>query len=140
MRQEQGVGQRSVYQQGVKEVLPLIFYLVVYLLLWTAMVTIRICGAIPSIHKANLQWLVHMYSIIICIRRVFIPFTCLLYFSIVCCRKECNKQHPPNATTSFVVSIEFTDQENEPLIIRQDIKIPSKKYKSIFEGNSHVSE
>ena len=49
MRQEQGVGQRSVYQQGVKEVLPLIFYLVVYLLLWTAMVTIRICGAIPSI-------------------------------------------------------------------------------------------
>ena len=140
MRQEQGVGQRSVYQQGVKEVLPLIFYLVVYLLLWTAMVTIRICGAIPSIHKANLQWLVHMYSIIICIRRVFIPFTCLLYFSIVCCRKERNKQHPPNATTSFVVSIEFTDQENEPLIIRQDIKIPSKKYKSIFEGNSHVSE
>ena len=31
----------------------MILYVVVYLLLWTAMVTIRICGAIPSVHKAN---------------------------------------------------------------------------------------
>ena len=140
MRQEQGVGQPSIYRQGVKEVLPLILYLLIYLLLWTAMVAIRICGAIPSVHKMNLQWLVHMYSVIICIRRLFIPFTCLLYLSIVCCRKEHNKKHPPNATTSFIVSIEFTDQEVEPLIIRQNTKIPSKKYNAIFEGSTHASE
>ena len=137
VRQEQGVGQQSVYQQGVKEVLLLLLYLFLYLLLGAALVAIRICGAIPSVRKTNfkLQWLI--YSIIIYILRLFIPVICLLYLSIVCCRKKHNSQHPLNTTTSFTVPNEFTDQEDEHLIIRQGTKIPSKDYKSVFEGNSN---
>ena len=137
MRQEQGVGQQSVYQQGVKEVLLLLLYLFLYLLLGAALVAIRICGAIPSIRKTNfkVQWLI--YSIIIYILRLFIPVICLLYLSIVCCRKKRNSQYPLNTTTSFTVPNEFTDQEDEHLIIRQGTKIPSKDYKSVFEGNSN---
>ena len=82
----------------------------------------------------KLQWLV--YSIIIYFLRLFIPFICLLYLSIACCRKEHNSPHPLNTTTSFTVPNEFTDQEDEHLVIRQGMKIPSKNYKSIFEGNS----
>ena len=137
MRQEQGVGQRPVYRQGVKEVLLLLLYLFLYLLLGAALVAIRICGAIPSVRKTNfkVQWLI--YSIIIYILRLFIPVICLLYLSIVCCRKECNSQYPLNTTTSFTVPNEFTEQEDEHLIIRQGTKIPSKDYKSVFEGNSN---
>ena len=122
MRQEQGFCQPSIHRQSVKEVLPLILYLFVYLLLWTTL-----CGAIPSIHKTDfkLQWLV--YSIIVYILRLFVPFICLLYLSIICCRKECNKEHPLNTTTSFVASNEFTDQEDEPLIIKQGTKVPHPK-------------
>ena len=135
VRQEQGFGQRTVYRQGIKEVLPLIVYPFIYLLLGAALVVYRICGAIPSVHQTNfkLQWLI--YSIIKCILRLFIPVICLLYLSIVCCRKKHNSQHPLNTTTSFTVPNEFTDQEDEHLIIRQGTKIPSKDYKSIFEGN-----
>ena len=103
---------------------------------FTGLIAIRICGAIPSVHKMNfkLQWLV--YSIIIYFLRLFIPFMCLLYLSIACCRKEHNSPHPLNTTTSFTFPNEFTDQEDEHLVIRQGMKIPSKNYKSIFEGNS----
>ena len=136
MRQDQGVCQRSIHRRGIKEVLSLVLYPFIYLLLGAGLIAIRICGAIPSVHKMNfkLQWLV--YSIIIYILRLFIPFICLLYLSIACCRKEHNSQHPLNTTTSFTVPNEFTDQEDEHLIIRQGTKIPSKNYKSIFEGNS----
>ena len=44
MRQEQGFGQQSIYQQGVKEVLPLILYPLIYLLLLTALVATRGCN------------------------------------------------------------------------------------------------
>ena len=110
----------------------LLLYLFLYLLLGAALVAIRICGAIPSVRKTNfkVQWLI--YSIIIYILRLFIPVICLLYLSIVCCRKKRNSQYPLNTTTSFTVPNEFTDQEDEHLIIRQGTKIPSKDYKSIF--------
>ena len=136
VRQEQGFNQPSIHRQSVKEVLPLILYLIIYLLLWTTLVVYRICGAIPSVHetKFKLQWLV--YTIIINILRLFVPVICLLYLSIVCCRKECNKEQPLNTTTSFVASNEFTDEEDEPLIIKQGTKVPSKKHQSVFEGNN----
>ena len=136
MRQEQGVGQRSVYRQGIKEVLRLVFYPFLYLLLEVAVIAIRICGAIPSVHNTNfkLQWLI--YSIIVYILRLFVPVICLLYLSIACCKKECNKEQPLNTTTSFVASNEFTDEEDEPLIMNQGTKVPSKKHQSVFEGNN----
>ena len=138
MRQDQGVCQQSIHRRGVKEVLLLILYPFIYLLLGAGVVATRICGAIPSVHKRNfkLQWLV--FSIIIYILRLFIPFICLLYLSIACCRKERNKEHPLNTTTLFTVPNEFTDQEDEHLIIRQGTKIPSKNYKGVFEGNASV--
>ena len=120
MRQEQGFGQPSIHRQSIKEVLPLILYLFVYLLLWTTLVVYCICGAIPNIHNTNFKLQRLVYSIIIYILQLFIPFICLLYLSIVCCRKECNKEQPLNTTTSFV---SFTDQEDEPLIIKQGTKI-----------------
>ena len=135
MRHEQGFCQPTIHRQSVKEVLPLILYLFVYLLLWTTLVVYRICGAIPSIHNANFKLQRLVYSIIIYILQLFIPFICLLYLSIVCCRKECNKERPLNTTTSFVASNEFTDQEDEPLIIKQGTKISPQKYQSVFEGN-----
>ena len=136
MREEQGFDQRSVYRQGVKEVLPLTLYPFLHLLLWTALVGFRIHDTIPSVHIKKLQWLV--YSIIIYIRSLLIPLICLIH-SIVCCRKKCstNKQHPLSTTTSFTVPNEFTDQGDEHLIIRQGTKIPSRNYKSIFEGNTN---
>ena len=79
-----------------------------------------ICGAIPNIRNANFKLQRLVYSIIIYILQLFIPFICLLYLSIVCCRKECNKEQPLKTTTSFV---SFTDQEDEPLIIKQGTKI-----------------
>ena len=73
MGQEQGVGQQSVYRQGVKEILPLVLYPFIYLLIGAAVIAIRICSAIPSVHKTNfkLQWLI--YSIIIYIVKCFVP-------------------------------------------------------------------
>ena len=135
MRQDQGVFQQSIHRRGIKEVLSLILYPFIYLLLGAGLIAIRICGAIPSVHKMNfkLQWLV--YIIIVYILRLFIPFICLLYLSIACFRKKNNSQRPLNTTTSFTVPNEFTDQEDEHLIIRQGTKITSKNYKSIFEGN-----
>ena len=41
-----------------------------------------------------------------------------------------------NTTTSYNVSNESSDQENEPLVIKgQGTKVPCKEYKSIFEGS-----
>ena len=54
MGQEQGVGQQSVYRQGVKEVLPLVLYPFICLLIGAAVIAIRICSAIPSVHKTKL--------------------------------------------------------------------------------------
>ena len=134
MRQEQGFGQQSIYRQGVKEVLPLILYPLIYLLLLTALVATRIHDAIPSEQRTKLNWLV--YHIIVISTRLFIPFVCLLHLSTICCRKKQIRQHTLNTTTSFIVSNECTDQENEPLVINQGTKTPSKTYQSIFEGNS----
>ena len=137
MTQEQGFGTQSIYRQGVKEVLPLILYPLIYLLLLTALVATRIHDAIPSERLTKLSWLV--YHIIIISTRLFMPFVCLLHLSTICCRIKEIRQQPLNTTTSFIVSNECTDQENEPLVIHQGAKTPSKTYQSVFEGNSNVS-
>jgi len=52
----------------------------------------------------------------------------------MCCRKKQTKQHFPT-TSYYIVPNEFTNQEDEPLVIRgQRSEIQSKAYKSIFEG------
>ena len=137
MRQEQGFGRQSIYRQGIKEVLPLILYPLIYLLLLTTLIATRIHDAIASEQWTKLSWLV--YHIIIISTRLFIPFICLLHLSTICCRKKQIRQRVLNTTTSFTVSNECTDQENEPLVINQGTKTPSKTYQSIFEGNSNVS-
>jgi len=80
-----------------------------------------------------IPWLV--YSIATYLKRLFIPLICLLHLSRLCCIKKQTRQHLLTNTTSYVVPNEFTDQEDEPLIIRgQKTEVSSKEYKSIFEG------
>ena len=56
MTQEQGFGTQSIYQQGVKEILPLILYPLIYLLLLTPT---RIYDAIPIEQWTKQNWLVY---------------------------------------------------------------------------------
>ena len=138
VRLEQGFYRPSVHQKGLKEVLLLLFYPLIYFVLWTAIVTTRIYDVVVSVRvqesNSRLPWLV--YSIAVYLARLFIPLTCLLHLSILCCRKRKTRQHVLTTTTSYDVPNEFTDQEDEPLVIRgQRTKILSKGYKSVFEGS-----
>ena len=137
VRQEQVFYQTSVHQRGLKEVLPLLLYPLIYLVLLTAIVATRIYDVAVNIRvqerNSMTPWLV--YTIAIYLARLFIPLICLLHVSRLCCRKTQTRQHVVTTTTSYVVPNEFTDQEDEPLIIRgQRTKVSSKEYKSIFEG------
>jgi len=80
-----------------------------------------------------IPWLV--YTVATFSGRLFIPLICLLHMCRLCYRKKQTRQHVLTTTTSYVVPNEFMDQEDEPLIIRgKRTKVPSKEYKSIFEG------
>ena len=137
-KQEHGTRHPSINQQGLKEVLPLLLYPLVYLLLWAIPIALRINDVVLSAQDRTplqFEWL--GYSIILNVRRVFVPLVCLVHLSIVCYRKKQTRQYAQlNTTTSFVVSKGFTDQEDAPLIIKgQGTKIPSKKYESVLEGS-----
>ena len=137
VRQEQVFYQPSIHQRGLKELLPLLLYPLIYLVLWTTIVATHIDDAAVNIRvqerNSMTPWLV--YTIAIYLARLFIPLICLLHVSRLCCRKKQTRQHVLTTTTSYIVPNEFTDQEDEPLIIRgQRTKVPSKEYKSIFEG------
>jgi len=137
VRQEQVFYQTSVHQRGLKEVLPLLLYPLIYLVLLTAIMATRIYDVAVNIRvqerNSMTPWLV--YSIAIYLARLFIPLICLLHVSRLCRRKKQTRQQVVTTTTSYVVPNEFTDQEDEPLIIRgQRTEVPSKEYKSIFEG------
>ena len=137
VRQEQVFYQPSVHQRGLKEVLPLLLYPLIYLVLLTAMVATRIYDAAVNIRvqerNSMTPWLV--YTIAVYLARLFVPLICLLHMSRLCCRKKQTRQHVLTTTTSFVVPNEFTDQEDEPLIIRgKRTEVSSKEYKSVFEG------
>ena len=132
--QEQGFCQSSVHQKGLKEVLPLLLYPLIYLVLWTAIVAPRIYDVVVNERNSTLPWVVH--NIAVYFGRLFIPLICLLHLSILCCRKKKTTQHVLTTTTSFDVPNEFTDQEDEPLVIRgRRAEILSKGYKSVFEGS-----
>ena len=120
-----------------QKLLPLLLYPLIYLVLLTAIVATRIYDVAVNIQvqerNSMTPWFV--YTIAIYLARLFIPLICLLHVSRLCCRKKQTRQHVVTTTTSYVVPNEFTDQEDEPLIIRgQRTKVPSKEYKSIFEG------
>ena len=131
VRQEQVFYQTSVHERGLKEVLPLLLYTLIYLVPLTAIVATLIYDAAVSMTS----WWV--YSIAVYLARLFIPLFSLLHVSRLCCRKKQTRQHVLTTTTLYVVPNEFTDQEDELLIIRgQRTKVPSKEYKSIFEGTT----
>ena len=135
VRQEQGFCRSSVHQKGLKEVLPLLLYPLIYLVLWATIVATRIYD-VERVRRqernSRVTWL--MYSIAVYSERLFVPLICLLYLSVMCCKKK-KTTHALTTSTSFVVPNEFADQENEPLVIRgQRTEIQSKEYKSIFEG------
>ena len=136
MRQ-QGTSRSSVHQQGLKEVLPLLLYPLVYLVLWAAVTAFRIYGVVLSVQDRNpLYSLQLVFNIISDVRTLLIPMICLLHFSTVCCRKKPKRRSTLSTTTSYIVPNEFTDQEDDPLIIRgSGTKILSKDYKSVFEGS-----
>ena len=136
VRLEQGFCQSSVHQKGFKEVLPLLLYPLIDLVVWTPIVTIRIYDVVMSMHKqernSKLLWLV--YSIAVYFGRLSIPLICLIHSSTLCCRKKQTRHHNQTTTTSHIVPNEFTDEENEPLIIRGErTEISSTMYKSTFE-------
>ena len=137
LRQEQGLRQLSVHKQGLREVLPLILYPLIYLVLWIALAATRIYGTLHNAHDQKGQYsLVLVHNSFSFTVRLFVPLVFLLQSLINCLRKRRTRPCTFNTTTSFVVPNEFTDQENEPLVIRgQGTKIPSKEYKSIFEEN-----
>lgn len=137
MKQQPRVGQPSIHQQGLKEVLPLLLYLIIHFVLWAAGVVLRICDAILSAQDKTPPHsvLLVLHHMVINARLLLIPLICLLHLSMSFCRRKQNKQHALNTTTCYIVPNEFTDQEDDPLIIKGSSEaISSKEYKSIFEG------
>ena len=137
LRQDQGLLQLSVHQQGLREVLPLILYPLIYLVLWIALAATRIYDTLRNAHDQTQRYsLVLVHNSFSFVVRLFVPLVFLLHSAINCLRRKRTRPHTFNTTTSFVVPNEFTDQENEPLVIRgQGTMIPSKRYKSIFDDS-----
>ena len=141
LQQEQGLRQSSVHWQGLKEVLPLLFYPLIYFLLWIGLAVTRVYDTLQSGQDKKFQYsLVLIHNTFSFLIRLFVPLIFLLHLVIKCCKKYRNKPRPVNTITSFSVSNEFTDQEDEALIIRGQCTIlPVKKYKTIFDGNSDAA-
>ena len=133
LQQEQGLRQPSVHQQGIKEVLPLLLYPLIYFLLWMGLVVTRIYDAAQG---RKFQYsLILIHYIISGVIILLLPTAVLLHSSINCFKKQCKRTHTLNTTTSYVVPNESSDQD-KPLIIKgQGTKVPCKDYKSIFEGS-----
>ena len=119
MRHWQGTHRQSIHRQGLKEVLPLLVYPLIYLVLWAAAIAFRIVDVVSSVQdRRPIYSLSLVHSIISSVRTLTVPLICLLHLSIVYCRKQQNREHTLSTTTSYTVSNEFTDQEDDPLIIR----------------------
>ena len=137
MRQRPRMGQPSIHQQGLKEVVPLLLYLIIHFVLWAVGVVLRICDAVlRSQDTTPPYFLLLVHHTTINVRLLLIPLICLLHLSLSYCRQKQKKLHALNTTTCYIVPNEFTDQEDDPLIIRgNSAEIPSKGYKSVFEGD-----
>ena len=137
--QEQGSSQPSIYQRGLKEVLPLLLYPPIYFLFWMAVIATRIYDVLQKVQGRKFQFsltLAH-YVAFLLVALLIIPLVFLLHSSINCCRKKRNKLYTPSTTTSYVVPNECSDQEDEPLIIKgQGTLVPSMEYHSVFEGSA----
>ena len=140
-QQEQGLRQSSVHWQGIKEVLPLLLYPSIYFLLWMAVTATCIYDVLQKRNGRNFQFsliLAHYVTFLV-VTLLIVPLVVLLHSSVKCYRKKQDGLYTPSATTSYIVPNEFSDQEDEPLIIRgQETKIPSREYKSIFEGSAEL--
>ena len=133
LQQEQGLHQPSVHQQGLKEVLPLVFFLLIYFLLWMGLVATRIYNATQGRKFQYSLMLIH--DIISGVIVLLLPTAVLLHSSVNCYKKQRKRMHTLNTTTSYIVPNESSDQV-KPLIIKgQGTKVPCKDYKSIFEGS-----
>ena len=136
LQQEQGLCQPSVHQQGLKEVLPLLLYPPIYFLFWVIVVATRIINVLQKVQFQFSLTLAH-YVVFLLVALLMVPLVFLLHSSINFCRKKRNKLHTPSITTSYIVPNECSDQEDERLIIKgKGIKVPSREYGSIFEGNT----
>ena len=137
--QDQGSSQPSIYQRGLKEVLPLLLYPPIYFLFWMAVTATRIYDVLQKVQGRKFQFsltLAH-YVAFLLVALLIIPLVFLLHSSINCCRKMRSKLHTPSVTTSYIVPNECSDQEDEPLIIKgQGALVPSNEYQSVFEGNA----
>ena len=134
LQQEQGLCQSSVHWQGIKEVLPLLLYPLIYFLLWMGLVATRIYDGTQDRKFQYSLMLIH--DIISGVIIFLLPPAFLLHSSINYYKKQRKRMYTLNSTTSYNVSNESSDQENEPLVIKgQGTKVPCKEYKSIFEGS-----
>ena len=133
LQQEQGLRQPSVHQQGLKEVLPLLLYPLIYFLLWMGLVVTRIYDAAQG--KKFQYSLILIHDIISGIIILLLTTAVLLHSSLNCYKRHRKRTHTLNTTTSYVVPNESSDQD-KPLIIKgRGTKVPCKEYKSVFEGS-----
>jgi len=92
VRQEQVFYQTSIHQRGLKEVLPLLLYPLVYLVLLTAMVATRIYDVAVNIRvqerNSMTPWLV--YTIAVCLGRLFYTFDLSTTCEQIVLQKETN--------------------------------------------------
>ena len=116
LQQEQGLRQPSVHQQGLKEVLPLLLYPLIYFLLWMGLVVTRIYDAAQG---RKFQYsLILIHDIISGIIILLLTTAVLLHSSLNCYKRHRKRTHTLNTTTSYVVPNESSDQD-KPLIIKE---------------------
>ena len=141
LQQEQGLCQSTVHWQGIKAILPLVLYPLIYFLLWIGLAVTRVYTTLQSRQDKKFEYsLVLIHCTFSFLARLLVPLIFLLHLIIRFWKKYRNKPRLLNTITSFSVSNEFTDQEDEALIIRGECTtLPVKKYKSIFDGNINAA-
>ena len=83
LQQEQGLHQPSVHQQGIKEVLPLLLYPLIYFLLWVGLVATRIYDAAQGRKFQYSLMLIHDIISGVIILLLPLPLSCCIQASIV---------------------------------------------------------
>ena len=89
LQQEQGLRQPSVHQQGIKEVLPLLLYPLIYFLLWMGLVATQIYDATQG---RKFQYsLILIHDIISGVITLLLTTAVLLHSSTNCFKKTTKK-------------------------------------------------
>ena len=136
-----GRGQRSPYQQAVRQALPLLLYPVLYNLIVGVMIANRVDYAIAIAHDRKPYYPLFLaHAISDPMRILFIPVAFLLHPDTV--RKLLRKDRPKrneDSRTNFPVSQESCFSEVEPLIIRGSANSDvNSDYKSIFDADAEA--